>query len=246
MLQLFIPYLSKNQLAYIYMDETRNLIQKKNNSLESLRAFAYLYQSLYNNDLEQSCTFIYYILNSLHENPENRNSILSLFYLFTVNHPLREDILKHVLDFFLSIIPTNTLDHLDYYLNYLGKIVRGTDVDQLIPKEKLEELRPKIPENPEFKQNKGFIDKFQSICAKLENLPSIELDPLDTDLGFPLPLSEPGRSIFIYDSGRKNWFNAIVKKRLNEDLVLVEYIIQNNLDICIKSLKTDEVYPKLN
>lgn len=246
LLRPYIPYLNPELLNYLKTDLTRNSLYKKLNSNESLRAFAYLYSSLLDNDLELSCSFVLHILNTLKENQDSRNMNLSLFYLFVKNHSLRQKILEQVLSYFVSIVPCNDLSQIEIYVGYLVKLVNGLDVQQMITVEQLERIKPKVPENVDFVQNKVFLDRIKNICDKLDNLGQAEIENFDYDSGFPLELSEPGHAIFIFDSGRKNWFNGIVKKRLENDLVLVEFISQNNLDLCIKSLKTDEVYPKPN
>jgi hypothetical protein len=81
------------------------------------------------------------------------------------------------------------------------------------------------------------------IIEKLNSLPMIEVIR-DIESGFPEDHLNPNNPILIFDAGRKAWFEGKILEILDNSLVLVEYFCQSSRLFAIKSILSDELYPK--
>ena len=246
----FIPDLSEESINFMKSSQIKDFLLKSSGT-KDMRAYIYFYRDLLSDNIEESVHYVLSLLSCMHEsinNNETRENYRVIITQFLEKHKNRIEVLKQVLEFYLTLIPETNADDFEFYVVALLKLLRNLDFGHfayILTEERIQGLIQAAEPLKYFifNQNQYPNQKIEKLLDMMKKLPLVEF-PLDIESGFPESELIEQNLIQIYDSGRKSWFVGRIVDIVQNSLILVEYSANNSKCWALKPVSSDEIYPK--
>jgi ubiquitin carboxyl-terminal hydrolase 9/24 len=217
----------------------------------SKQAYAKILLNLLVDQVQFSINLGYFLVSKCTEEPQETNkNYLIVLSLFLKSHPHKAEIVKNIIDYYTSNIPSQNLEMTQQLISYLLKLLNKIsfeDISENFSDTKIDQIKDWLNVNMKYKINDEVFDNpillkyYNKMCSIKEN---INYDDVDSDDEFPDKSLEPQTNLLFFDNGRKQWLRGKVVNTIENEIVLIEYFINGSSNKILKDLNYDEVLPK--
>lgn len=242
--------ISNNYIDYVKSYKIIGLLYDLVESRHTLRIFINMYCKLFEDEIESSVNFCNYFLGKYNETQsQNKYFYLNAFSLFIKHHKNKSEIVKLVLEHYLTLIPETNAEEIAFYLNHLFIILKGIDyyyIKDIFPDNIINHISNIIEANTNYEYNGNLCEnqKFVNFMIKLLCIKEhTDYDDFNHDTDLYDYNIGCGKIVNTFNQAKQRWEKYKVKECYDGELILIEELSGETKNLFFKDIAYDEIYP---
>jgi hypothetical protein len=209
-----------------------------------------MYCKLFEDEIDNSANFCYNLLGKYIEpHSENKKKYLNAFSLFIKHHKQKPEVVRVVLEYYLTLIPETNTEEIAFYLTHLFVILKGIDYNYIkdsFPDHIINSISNIIEANTNYeyqgdlRENQKFVNfMIKLLCIKEHtNYDDFndETDLFDHNIGC-------GKIVNWYNHSKQRWEKTKIKECYDCELLLIEESSGESKNLFFADITYDDIFP---